>query len=359
MKPFMLTLLLLAGTGVATAADTIALSETQLRQLGIRTQEAQPASTLPVALAPARVTVPPEQEYIVSTPQGGLVTKLHAALGQPVQAGQVLAEVASPGLVSLQQQLLTAATQRDLAKSRFQRADMLHREGIIAKREWQEAKANLDAQNILVAEHRELLRMAGLGSAEIDGMLESRRFSSHLRLTAPASGVITEQLAVSGQRVDSQAPLYRLARLDKLWLEIDLPQEHVGSIVPGDTVRAPGVDARIILIGQSVDPMAQTVLVRAEVLGQPRLLPNQKFKVEVLHAEGDGLLQVPSAAVFRQGGQDYVFVRSAEGFVVQPVERVSSAGSQSLLRGQLPGTAVAVQGVSTLKAKWIGVGGNE
>ena len=45
-----------------------------------------------------------------------------------------------------------------------------------------------------------------------------------------------ERLAVAGTHIDMMAPLYRIANLDELWLEIAIPQERMGSIKIGDQV---------------------------------------------------------------------------------------------------------------------------
>lgn len=350
--------LVLALCGAVWATDEIRMTTAQMQQLGVRTAVVEASATMPVAVVPARVTVPPEQDFVISTPQAGLIRKLYVAVGHPVQVGQKLAEVASPTLIALQQQLLSAHNQRNLAAAQFRRADMLFKEGIVAQREWLERKAELDAQTILLDAQHQLLRLSGQSQTDIDRVLRTHKLVGHLAIAAPVAGVVTEQLAVSGQRVDAQSPLYRVAKLDKLWLEIDLPQEHLRQIALGDAVRGPQVEATITLIGQSVDAMSQTVMLRAEIVGRPQhVLPNQKFRVELLHRSAIQLLRVPAAAVVRSGDQDYLFVRSTEGFTATPIQVASTTSDYALIRAtDLASAEVAVQGVATLKAKWLGVG---
>ena len=49
--------------------------------------------------------------------------------------------------------------------------------------------------------------------------------SSLLNIRAPIGGVVLERLTTLGARLDIQAPIYRLADLSELWLEINIPQE--------------------------------------------------------------------------------------------------------------------------------------
>ena len=101
--------------------------------------------------------------------------------------------------------------------------------------------------------------------SEIDRLGKTHQLSSQLNVHSPISGIVMERMAVAGERIDILAPLYRIANLDELWLEINIPHERIGSIKVGDQVLIENtpISAEITLLGQSVNPENQTILARA------------------------------------------------------------------------------------------------
>jgi cobalt-zinc-cadmium efflux system membrane fusion protein len=170
-------------------------------------------------------------------------------------------------------------------------------------------------------------------------------------------------MAVAGQRTEPLAPLFRIGKLDELWLEIDLPQEHLKEIRLHDRVYLDvyETDARITHIGQNISSGSQSVLLRA-IIEKPgdRIKPGQFVSVQLMHASSDDLLRLPVAALIHQDGKDYVFVRVANGYAPRAVSVASRESRQVLIHeGLKPTDEVVVQGVAALKASWVGIGSDE
>ena len=88
------------------AENTIQISQDNFNNLGVTLGKLEPAKQIPVLTAPAKVVIPPTQEYIVSASQAGLITKLNAAIGDKVKKGEVLAQLNSPDLLTMQRNIL-------------------------------------------------------------------------------------------------------------------------------------------------------------------------------------------------------------------------------------------------------------
>ena len=60
--------------------------------------------------------------------------------------------------------------------------------------------------------------------------------------------------------------------------------------------------------------------------------------------------------MIRVAGKTFVFVAEKDGFRPQPVTVTGQAGEQVLLRSPAiePGTRIAVKGLASLKAAWLG-----
>jgi hypothetical protein len=62
----------------------------------------------------------------------------------------------------------------------------------------------------------------------------------------------------------------------------------------------------------------------------------------------------------RHEGQVWIFVEAAGGFRPVPVKLLDETSDTALLTADLAGdTRFAIKGASTLKASWLGLGGNQ
>ncbi|MGZ4956433.1 MAG: efflux RND transporter periplasmic adaptor subunit, partial [Methylobacter sp.] len=262
---FAMLLLSLISFGSYATENTIQISQENLDTLGVKLGKPEPVTQFPVLSAPAKVVIPSSQEYIVSAAQAGFIEKLNAAIGDKVAKEQVLAELNSPDLLTLQREYLKADSAMQLAAAIYQRDKKLLEEGVIADRRWQETSSQYHSAVSETDEHKQLLGIAGMTVSEIERFGKTHRLTPQLNIRAPIAGVVMERLAVVGTHIDIMAPLYRIANLDELWLEIAIPQERVGSIKIGDRVLIENSDvsAKITLLGQSVNPENQTILARA------------------------------------------------------------------------------------------------
>ncbi|QXP85706.1 efflux RND transporter periplasmic adaptor subunit [Methylococcus sp. Mc7] len=362
MKPRVLAVLapLLLGTP-AGADPIIKLDAQQIEHLDIRVAKPEIVDALPLAWAPARVVIPPDREFIVSAPQAGVITRIDVALGSSVTPGQVVAEMQSPDLLTLQRDLLNASTEYELAGSKLSRDQKLLDEGVISRLRWQETRSAFDKAQANLRQAEQVLEASGMSAKDIGELKRSRRISNTLSLRTPIQGILLDRLATVGQRVSMLAPLFRIGNVDRLWLEIDMPQERLSEIRLKDRVEldSPRIRATIIEVSQNVRPDSQTALVRAVIdEHDDSVRAGQNVNVQVMHASTDFICRVPLAAVFSEGGQQYVFVRTSDGFAVRAVKIAAVDGRKAIIHeGLTADDRVAVQGVAALKAAWTGLGG--
>ncbi len=364
-----LCVLLISLGSVATAIaaeNTIAISQEYVTNLGIILGKLTPAKQIPLLTAPAKVVIPPEHEYIVSASQAGLITKLNAALGDTVKKGQILAQLNSPDFLSMQRLYLKAVSEMLLSSLSYQRDQKLAAEGVIAERRWQETNSLHNTFVSEVNEHKQLLEIAGMTSEEINRLTKTRQLSSQLNVHAPISGVVMDRMAVAGERMDILAPLYRIANLDELWLEINIPHEHIGQIKIGDQVHIENspIDAVITLLGQSVNPENQTLLARATIKDSKDIIKQhasvragQSINTQIIQASDNAVFRVPNTAIAQNDGLAYIFIRTQNGFTVSPITVIGKQGDESIISGNLTGDEnIAIKGAVALKANWLGLG---
>ncbi len=348
------------------AAGDIPMTPQQMQTLGIHVMPLAQAEAVSSNRLPGEIMVPVGQERMVSAPQGGLIDALYVAAGQQVKRGQALAHISSADLVALQRDYLQGKTQQKLAKGMLERDQELYREGIIAERRLLTTQSAHEELTVAQAQRRQALKLAGMGEGSL-GQLDSKGdLSSGLTITAPMDGVVLEQLAAVGQRVDMSAPIYRIARLKPLWLEIHAPLEVLAFVREGMAVTVPKYQAegKIITIIRSVNRDDQTVHLRAEISkGVEKLSPGQFVEAEVVAQQAaasgsGGQFSVPKTAVVRNAGKTWLFIQSGKGFKAVPVNVIHEQSDHVVISANLTGKEqVAVSGTVAIKAAWMGVVG--
>lgn len=344
-------------------AQDVIMSPAQQQTLGVTTAAPEPAGAVFGQELPALVTVAPAQVHLLAASQAGLLEYMPSAVGDEVVEGQVIARLKSPELVSLQRDFLQALSQQHLARAGLKRDEMLYREGIIAKRRYQETQSGHDETKAALDERRQALLLAGMAPQDIADLERNRRLSTTLQLRAPITGIVLERLAEPGQRLNVSDPIYRIANLDPLWLEIRVPLEHLPSLAAGAAVKvaAFGAEGRLLSVGRDVDAASQTVRVRAELsTGSGALRPGQYVQASIAGAPGEGRYQVPSAAVVRSGQHSIVFVQTATGFTPRIVEVLGSQEGKTVIVAPFAAQErVAVTGLAAVKGAAMGLGGGE
>lgn len=339
------------------------VSPAQRDALGLELAPLARASTIARPPLPGRITVPNDRARVIATPVAGIVVGLDVATGDPVHAGAPLARIESPDFLRMQRELLEDRAAADLADAAYTRERQLVEEGIVAGRRAAESESQLRQARAVLAERRQALTILGMADSAIRELERTRRLERTLELRAPITGLVLEQSARVGERLDAGAELYRVGEAEELQVEIHVPIEIANTLAPGGPIRltdAPGAEGRILAIGGDVHALDQGVLVRAALLGDPgRLRPGQFVHVELPATDGaEQAFEVPDAAVLHSGGSAFVFRAVDGGFESVAVRPLGGSGRRVVVAGDLAeGDVLVVRGTAALKAYWLSVGG--
>lgn len=364
MKKNSLILILLSLAAAPAAAQDIPLNDTQIGKLGIAVATLPPQKQGELSGLPAQVAIPGDQLHTISTPLAAMVEQVLVGVGDAVQKGQVLARLQSPAFVEAQRSLLQAHMQAQLANENLQRDEQLWKDGIIAESRLRATRSQRNEAAAVLTERRQTLKLFGMTAREIEQLLSGNELSSQLAITAPISGVVLEKSASSGQRLDAATPLFKVAKLSPLALEIQVPLASAANLKVGAAVSIPafGARGRLSAIGRSLSGGSQTILVRALIdKGTDNLRPGQFVETSI--ATGSASTRqwnIPNAALARLNDQPVIFVRTASGFRTEKVDILLEGAQDSVVTGNLKGDEqIAVRGVSSLKSSAMGLGGGE
>lgn len=344
-------------------AETVQLTNVQIQNLGIELGSAQETTSIPLFDAPAQITIPPKNDYIVSTLYAGLIKKINVAVGDEVKKGQVLAVINSPELLQLQRQHLKSVNDLKLSEAEFLRDQKLFKEGVISDRRWLKTEMSHQVYRSYVDETRQLLKSLGFSTRQLKSLENKHNISSQLNIAAPIAGVVLERKVKAGQKADALSALFRIADLSTLWLDINIPQQRINEVQLGDKVTVLGVEmnAKIFLLGQNVNTTTQTVLARAAIEGTVKnLRVGQVLSVQINQATDAVVYRVPNSAVIKLQSHDTLFIKTDSGFIAQAVIVVRKNAQNLIISAALKKTdIIALKGAVALKANLLGLGGAE
>ena len=348
----------------ALAADDIALSGEQIKSLGITTAPLPSKHEGEIAGLPAQAVIPDGQMHLVSTMLPATVEQVLAGVGDSVKKGQVLARLQSPALAEAQRGLLETTTQAQLARDNLARDEQLWKDGIISESRYRTTRSQAVAAEAALAERKQLLRLSGMSASAITQLQSGGTLSGLLAVTAPIDGMVLEKTISVGQRLDAASPMFKVARLKPLALEIQAPFSATHGLRTGATVTVPayGAHGKLIAIGQSLSGVNQTILLRALISeGTENLRAGQFVEASIAtQGGGDAQWNIPNSALARFGSKAMVFVETAKGFRAVGVNVLHEGAQSSVINGPFGGNEkIAVSGISTLKASLMGMGRGE
>ncbi len=268
----------------------------------------------------------------VSLRFGGWAEHLHADFtGRFVRAGEPLLDVYSPELVSAQEDLLAAARLAGtLTTSRV--------------------PGSVDRGSSVVEAARERLRYWNISEADIQAVEESGEVQSTLTLTSPFGGYVVEKEIQAGERFEAGTPLYRLADLSRVWVEVDVYERdlrfiELGTPVEVEVVAYPGdaIQGVVSYIHPDVSRDRRTARVRIELPNPEGLLkPGMAGTARAQVSVTDAAVTVPRDAVMHTGDGAVVFVGHDGGFYeIRSVQVGAEAGDRTqILSGLEEGEAV-------------------
>lgn len=286
----------------------------------------------------------------------GKITKTFADVGDRVKAGQTLYTIDSPDLANAESTLLAAKGVYELTTEALKRAKDLYKVQGIAQKDYEQAVSDqMTAEGNLKAA-RLAVQVFGKSAQEVAHLEESRQVDASLVVKSPVSGLVTARNAQVGLLVqpgNTPAP-FTVADTSTKWLiinppESDAPTFHVGQEIAVH-VEALNKDfqARIKVVGQSLDPNTRTTTVRAEIADpKQELLQGMYATYQVRMGAPVKALGLPHDAVAREvDGTMSVWVTTDKKHMVRRTVTLGreDAAHIEILSGVKEGELVANQG---------------
>lgn len=175
-----------------------------------------------------------------------------------------------------------------------------------------------------LGEASERLRMLGFRGEQFDQLQKSTTPSIRIPIYSPLSGVVTEKFVQEGQYVNIGDPLFAVADLSRIWVELEVFESDFSLVKVGQDVvivsqSYPGepFHGKVKLIYPFLDSKTRTVKLRVELPNpglklKPEMYVNATIRVPLADS-----LTVPVGAVMDTGKRQVVWVESKPGVFLQ------------------------------------------
>jgi RND family efflux transporter MFP subunit len=282
----------------------------------------------------------------------GYLARRIVDIGDRVEAGQVVAEIAAPELdqqvsqakanleqaqAALEQALANqeqGKTNLELARVTADRWNSLQNQGVVSRQDNDQYQANYRAQlaNVEALEKGVAAQRSNIAAAEAN-LARLVELEGYRSVKAPFAGVITvRNLDVGALVTAGSTLLFRIAQTGTLRTYVNVPQTNATFIRPGQPARLqissfPGrtFSGTVARTANALDPASRTLLVEIQVSNSDgALLPGMYAQVDLgvtSAARGAAPLLVPAdALIVRSDGTQVAVVRADHRVHLQKIE---------------------------------------
>ena len=361
--------------------DTLTLSPKAVQRFGFSTVTVQSKEHSQPITSTGQIVADENKVFHISSLSNGRVVSDTVMLGDVIHAGQKMAIVQNLEVSKIYGDYIHTAHQNDidarleetrleLAKKNYDRIKKLFEEKISAEKDMLKAEADYKLSEETLRglhEHathiREEARVMLAAYGVTLGSPNTETIVSNSNVIAPRTGVIIKKNVTVGDVVTNSEPLYVVADLSQVWLDIAIYDKQVEIVKTGDKVKfisdsLPGrvVSGRISYIKPLAEDKTGTFVARA-VVANPNLdlKPGMIGQVEIQSLHSPSLAYLPETAVQKYGNESFVFIEQPNGSYKRQAVVLGDhlSGGYFITSGIRTGERVVDKGSFTLKAEML------
>ena len=289
------------------------LTEEQIKTVGIELGAIEQKELTATIRANGLLKVPNNNKANATSLYGGVIKTLKVQIGDYVRKGQVIATIANPQFIQLQEEYLSTASRITFAEQELARQKELNQGNAGAGKNLQSATAELNGLRTRRASLQQQIQLMGINP----GSLSNSNLKSALVVTSPLNGTVSNVFAKIGSYADVSSPVIEIVDNSSLHLDLqvfekDLPQVKVGQTIHFTLTNNPTTeyDATVFSIGSSFENESKTIAVHCRVNGNKSGLIDGMNITGIVSLNNVTTPAVPNDAIVNADGKFYVFVQT-------------------------------------------------
>ncbi len=333
----------------------VKLTDAEVREAGVGAEELKAQSLPSQVILNAVISANQDRLAHVSPRVPARITAVNVNAGDRVKTGQVLALLDSLELGEAQATWHQAQSGESLARTDFERAQSLHKDEVIAEKDYLRARSEYEKAKAQARAAGERLQMLGVAPSSVGS-----KGGSTFPLTAPFSGVVVEKKAVLGEMAQPDKSVFAVADLSTVWVEASLFEKDLSRVRVGATTTVtvpayPGVEfkGKVTNIASMLDKDTRTIPVRITVPNADgRLKPEMFGTASIEGTAATDVLVLPETAVILLNGEATVFIDQDGDYEARHVQLGDRLGGNVVIAsGVKAGDWVVRKGAFAIKAK--------
>lgn len=265
---------------------------------------------------------------------GGIISSTNFSLGDRVDKGQVLAEIRSTELSSLEAELSNLNARIKVAERQLQSVESMYEDRISSQRDLLEAQSDVD---ILKSEKNKITSNLNFFSASPKNGV--------FQIKAPTSGIITDKNIAAGMQISAEGEsLFTISDLSEVWVMVNIYASNIEHIEEGMEVKIKTLSYPDKVFKGSVERISQVYDQEAKVLKARVLLHNENLKlkpgmlVDVVAFRQTEMeaLSIPTHAIVFSDDRSYVVIYKSDcQLEAKEVAVISTGNDISFISGDL------------------------
>ncbi len=315
--------------------SAIMLSETQMKLANITTTLVRMQNIGSNTILTGKLTADETQtEVISSRVQGRIETLYVKEIGQQVKQGQALYQLYSEQLFTLQQEYVLALKQVEVIQS--------------------------DRYQSFVTSAEKKLLLFGMTETQIENLAKKKIVDSRITFFASESGIVKSIEVSEGQYISEGSPLYRIEKLDKLWMEAELYPGETHYIKIGNEVNVSingsnqtSIKGIVTFMSPEYRKGSQITIVRVEIKNSNyEFLPGMQGNIILTHSDKKAIA-VPIDAVIRDASGSHIWILQKDGSFISRSVKTGLENSEmiEIIEGLTENENVVITGAYLLHSE--------
>ena len=293
------------------AEGVVILNEKQREALELEVGTFQMRNLTTLVKTNGELEVPPSSIADITAIIGGNVKEIKVFHGDKVKKGQVLAVLAHPDYISLQEEFAEMANKLEYLDKEYNRQKELFENNVGSGKDYQLVKSEFNTAKSRYQGLKSRLLLLNLSPENV----KNGSISNTINILSPINGYVNEININVGTFVDSKDKLMEVTDNSKIHADFLVFEKDVHTIKKGQKVdftvsNRPGeeLSAKIFAIGKEFEANSRAVHIHAELDNvQTGLIPGMYISGHV-HTDENYSLALPEKAVVTEGTKSFIFI---------------------------------------------------